>query len=167
MTNSFFLIWHLSRFGKELFISVNQYIGLSLLSFLNLSLSSSFCSEQCLKCCMTSTSCDCLPLYNVSLIVFLNCKSLWIKASAKWINVNFNCRIFQWTGTFIHSFNNPKKKNNNIYIHTNHSKNRERWTHSVHISEVQNKKNTIYIHFLIITHCYTGNKIYIIFINEC
>ncbi len=37
---------------------------------------------------MTSTSCYCLPLYNVSLIVFLNCKSLWIKASAKWINVN-------------------------------------------------------------------------------
>ncbi len=37
--------------------------------------------------CITSTSCVCLPLYNVSLIVFLNCKSLWIKASAKWINV--------------------------------------------------------------------------------
>ncbi len=45
----------------------------------------SFCSEQCLKSCITSTSCDCLPLYNVSLIVFLNCKSLWIKASTKWI----------------------------------------------------------------------------------
>ncbi len=29
----------------------------------------SFYSEQCLKCCITSTSCDCLPLYNVSLIV--------------------------------------------------------------------------------------------------
>ncbi len=42
-----------------------------------------FCSEQCLKCCMTSTSCVRLPLYNISLIVFLNCKSLWIKASAK------------------------------------------------------------------------------------
>ncbi len=37
---------------------------------------------------MTSTSCVCLPLYNVSLIVFLNCKSLGIKVSAKWINVN-------------------------------------------------------------------------------
>ncbi len=48
----------------------------------------SFCSEQCLKCCITSTSCDCLPVYNVLLIVFLNCKSLWIKASAKLINVN-------------------------------------------------------------------------------
>ncbi len=50
----------------------------------------SFCSEQCLTCYITSTSCVCLPFYNVSLIVFLNCKSLWIKASAKWINVNVN-----------------------------------------------------------------------------
>ncbi len=25
----------------------------------------SFCSEQCMKRCITSTSCDCLPLYNV------------------------------------------------------------------------------------------------------
>ncbi len=49
------------------------------------------CSEQCLEICITSTSCVCLPLYNVSLIVFLNCKSLWIKASAKWINVNVTC----------------------------------------------------------------------------
>ncbi len=48
----------------------------------------SFCSEQCLKCCITSTSCHCLSLYNVSLIVFLNCKSLWIKVSAKLLNVN-------------------------------------------------------------------------------
>ncbi len=63
-----------------------------LLSFLNLSLSS-FCSEQCLKCCITSTPCDCLPPYNVSLIVFLNCKSLWIKVSAKLINVNVNPHI--------------------------------------------------------------------------
>ncbi len=32
--------------------------------------------------------------YDESLIVFLNCKSLWIKASAKWINVNvFNLII--------------------------------------------------------------------------
>ncbi len=49
-------------------------------TFCSLSLTSpclaSFCSEQCLKCCITSTSCDCLPLYNVSLIVFFNCKSI-------------------------------------------------------------------------------------------
>ncbi len=40
------------------------------------------CSEQCLEICITSTPFVCLPLYNVLLIVFLNCKSLWIKASA-------------------------------------------------------------------------------------
>ncbi len=55
------------------------------------------CSEQCLEICITSTSCVCLPLYNVSLIVFLNCKSLWIKVSAKWINVNDKFRIFDKT----------------------------------------------------------------------
>ncbi len=48
------------------------------------------CSEQCLGICITSTSCVCLPLYNVLLIVFLNCKSLWIKVSTKLINVNVN-----------------------------------------------------------------------------
>ncbi len=45
------------------------------------------CSEQCLEMCITSTSFVCLPLYNVLLFVLLNCKSFWIKASAKWINV--------------------------------------------------------------------------------
>ncbi len=45
-------------------------------------------SEQCLEICITSTSYVCLPLYNVLLIVFFNCKSLWRKASAKLINVN-------------------------------------------------------------------------------
>ncbi len=45
------------------------------------------CSEQCLELTITSTSSVCLPLYNILLIVFLNCKSLWIKASAKWINI--------------------------------------------------------------------------------
>ncbi len=64
------------------------------LSFLNFALFplpshclARICSDQCLKCCITSTSCVCLPLYNVSLIVFLNCKLLWIKVSAKWSNV--------------------------------------------------------------------------------
>ncbi len=52
------------------------------------------CSEQCLEICITTTSCVCLPLYNLSLIVFLNCKSLWIKASAKWINLNV---VFSWS----------------------------------------------------------------------
>ncbi len=71
------------------------------LSFLNFSLFPltshclvRICFEQCLEICITSASCVCLPLYNVSLIVFLNCKSLWIKASAKWINVNVTSRCF-------------------------------------------------------------------------
>ncbi len=45
------------------------------------------CSQQCLYICFASTSCVGLPLYNVSLIVFLNCKWLWIKVPAKWIHV--------------------------------------------------------------------------------
>ncbi len=32
----------------------------------------------------------CLPLQDESLYVFPNCKSLWIKASAKWLKVNLN-----------------------------------------------------------------------------
>jgi len=36
----------------------------------------SICLEQCLELCITSTSCICLPLYNVSLILFINRKSL-------------------------------------------------------------------------------------------
>ncbi len=49
-------------------------------------------SEQCLDICITSISCVCLPLFNVSLIVFLNCKLLWIKVSAKLMNVNVNVK---------------------------------------------------------------------------
>ncbi len=51
-------------------------------------------TTSCVKCFITSTSCDSLPLYNVSLIVFLNSKSLWIKASAKWININVSKHLF-------------------------------------------------------------------------
>lgn len=40
-------------------------------------------SKQCLEPCIISTSCVYLPLYDESLII-----SLWIKASAKKINVN-------------------------------------------------------------------------------
>ncbi len=65
-----------------------------MLSFLNFALFpftsyclARICSEQCQEMCITSSSCVCLPLYNISLIVFLNCKPLWIKASAKLINV--------------------------------------------------------------------------------
>ncbi len=34
-----------------------------------------------------------LPLQDESLYVFPNCKSLWIKASAKWLNVNVNVKL--------------------------------------------------------------------------
>ncbi len=51
-------------------------------------------TTSCVKCFITSTSCDSLPLYNVSLIRFLNCKSLWIKASAKWIHINVSKHLF-------------------------------------------------------------------------
>ncbi len=56
--------------------------------------------EQCLRLVVTSTSSVCLPLQDESLYVFPNCKSLWIKASAKWLNVNVNHKdIFkeEWT----------------------------------------------------------------------
>ncbi len=89
------------QFSPKLISSVITWLHLkkkiiikTLLPFLNFALFSlnshrraTICSEQCLEICITSTSFECLPLYNVSLIVFLNCKSLWIKASAKWINV--------------------------------------------------------------------------------
>ncbi len=74
----------------------------TLLPFLNFALFSQnshrlarICSEQCLEICITSTSFVGLPLYNVLLIVFLNCMSLWIKASAKWINVNVTGKEMQ------------------------------------------------------------------------
>ncbi len=59
---------------------------------LSLSFSSSLASlylfEQCLRLGVTSTSSVCLTLRDESLYVFPNCKLLWIKASAKWLNVN-------------------------------------------------------------------------------
>ncbi len=47
------------------------------------SLASSYLFEQCLRLDVTSTSSVSLPLQDESLYVFPNCKSLWIKASAK------------------------------------------------------------------------------------
>ncbi len=57
-----------------------------LLSF-SPSLASLYLFEQCLRLGVTSTSSVCLPLQDESLYVFPNCKSLWIKVSAKWLNV--------------------------------------------------------------------------------
>ncbi len=51
-------------------------------------LASLYLFEQCLRLGVMSTSSVCLPLQDESLYVFPNCKSLWIKASEKWLNVN-------------------------------------------------------------------------------
>ncbi len=55
-----------------------------------LPLASLYLFEQWLRLGVTSTSSVWLPLQDESLYVFPNCKSLWIKASAKWLNVNVN-----------------------------------------------------------------------------
>ncbi len=47
------------------------------------SLASLYFFEQCLRLGVMGTSSVCLPLQDESLYVFPNCKSLWIKASAK------------------------------------------------------------------------------------
>ncbi len=54
------------------------------------SLASSYLFEQWLR---LGTSSVWLPLQDESLYVFPNCKSLWIKTSAKWLNVNVNVFI--------------------------------------------------------------------------
>ncbi len=54
------------------------------------SLADLYLFEQWLRLGVTSTSSVWLPLQDESLYVFPNCKSLWIKASAKWLNVNVN-----------------------------------------------------------------------------
>ncbi len=52
------------------------------------SLVSLYLFEQWLRLGVTSTSSVWLPLQDESIYVFPSCKSLWIKASAKWLNVN-------------------------------------------------------------------------------
>ncbi len=54
------------------------------------SLASLYLFEQCLRLGVTSTSSVWLPLQDESLYVFPDCKSLWIKAYAKLLNVNVN-----------------------------------------------------------------------------
>ncbi len=56
------------------------------------SLASLYLFEQWLRIGVTSTSSVWLPLQDESLYVLPNCKSLWIKASAKWLNVNVNVK---------------------------------------------------------------------------
>ncbi len=66
---------------------------LSLYLSLSPSLASSYLFEQWLRLGVMSTSSVWLPLQDESLYVFPNCKSLWIKASAKWLNVNVNVNV--------------------------------------------------------------------------
>ncbi len=55
------------------------------------SLASLYLFEQChLHLRVIGTSSLCLPLQDYRFYVLPNCKSLWIKASAKWLNVNVN-----------------------------------------------------------------------------
>ncbi len=56
------------------------------------SLASLYLFEQCLRLGVLGTSSVCLLLQDESLYVFPNCKSLWIKASAKLLNINVNVR---------------------------------------------------------------------------
>ncbi len=60
------------------------------------SLASLYLFEQCLRLGVRGTSSVCLPLQDDSLYVFSNWKSLWIKASAKWINVNVTNPSIHW-----------------------------------------------------------------------
>ncbi len=62
------------------------------------SLASLYLFEQWLRLGVTSTSSVWLPLQDESLYVLPNCKSLWIKASAKWLNVNVNVNIMHPSG---------------------------------------------------------------------
>ncbi len=61
------------------------------------SLASLYLFEQWLRLGVTSTSSVWLPLQDESLYVLPNCKSLWIKASAKWLNVNVKKTILNST----------------------------------------------------------------------
>ncbi len=69
------------------------------ISYFSLSFSPSLASlnlfEQCLRRGVMSTSSVCLPLQDELLYVFPNCNSLWMKVSAKWLNVNTqrHCRV--------------------------------------------------------------------------
>ncbi len=88
-----FLFFSLSLSLFLFFLFLSLLSPLSLLSLLSLLFSVSFSAssylfEQCLRLGVIGTSSVCLPLQDESLYVFPNCKSLWIKASAKWLNVN-------------------------------------------------------------------------------
>ncbi len=84
------------------------------------SLASLYLFEQWLRLGVTSTSSVWLPLQDESLYVFPNCKSLWIKASAKWLNVNVNERNMHRSCTVYKqklSKTKPQKKSTHTAFH--------------------------------------------------
>ncbi len=76
----------LSIFKQQLKTHLFRNYLTSSISFSH-SLASLYLFEQCLRLGVIATSSVCLPLQNESLYVFPNYKLLWIKASAKWLNV--------------------------------------------------------------------------------
>ncbi len=78
------------------------------------SLASLYLFEQWLRLVVTSTSSVWLPLQDESLYVFPNCKSLWIKASAKWLNVKVN--VLQLKPKALLWMYDRSVQFNNIYI---------------------------------------------------
>ncbi len=89
--------WQFSSNTWKLISSIitiyKPFLSLTLLFSLNSHRLTRICSEQCLEICIPSTSFVCLPLYNVSLIVFLNCRSLWIN--------KYKCVFFFMVYTFL------------------------------------------------------------------
>ncbi len=60
------------------------------------SLASLYLFKQCQRLGVRGTSSVFLPLQDETLYVLPNCKSLWIKASAKWLNVNVNVHTIEY-----------------------------------------------------------------------
>ncbi len=76
---SFDITWLYLFFKKNLYLSPYLFLPLLACTYLNNAWD-----------LVTSTYSVWLPLQDESLYVFHNCKSLWIKVSAKWLNVNVN-----------------------------------------------------------------------------
>ncbi len=91
--------WKLISFGTTWLHPKKKKKSSLTLSF-SPSLASSYLFEQWLRLGVTSTSSVWLPLQDESLYVFPNCKSLWIKASAKWLNVNVNVNVLSWLSPY-------------------------------------------------------------------
>ncbi len=68
---------------NDIYIYKKKYFTFSSSFSFSPSIASLYLFEQCLRLGVMGTSSVCLPLQDESLYVFPNCKSLWIKASAK------------------------------------------------------------------------------------